>query len=248
MEDEGLRSRLAEVEERIARAAAISGRSREDVRLLLATKTVPAERIRLALEAGFTLIAENRVQELVEKAPALSNTPHESHFIGNLQRNKVNQILKLVTCVQSVDRISLARAISDRVGPTNPMDVYVQVNTSGEESKFGVTPDVAIAFANEVDELDGVAVKGFMTIGLFSTDEVPVRRCYEKLRQIRDEVVSDPSMVGAAELSMGMSGDLEWAIEEGATMVRVGTAVFGKRDTPDSFYWPAEPIPSGEDR
>ncbi|MGB3411996.1 MAG: YggS family pyridoxal phosphate-dependent enzyme [Microthrixaceae bacterium] len=238
MADAGLRQRLALVEERIARATAASGRSPAEVRLLLATKTVPVDRIRIVLEAGYTLIAENRVQELVEKAPDLADVPHESHFIGNLQRNKVNQVLKLVTCVQSVDRIALARAISDRVDPVEPMDVLIQVNTSGEESKFGVSPETAVEFANEVASLPGLAVKGFMTIGLFSTDELPVRRCYEMLRGIRDEVVADQSMADASELSMGMSGDLEWAIEEGATIVRVGTAVFGERATPDSYYWP----------
>ncbi len=236
--DPELSERLAGVQERIAGAAARSGRGADAVRLLLATKTVPAGRIRIALEAGFTLIGENRVQELVDKAPALADIPHEAHFIGNLQRNKVNQVLKLASCVQSVDRISLARSISDRVDPLAPLDVFIQVNTSGEESKFGVSPEEAVGFAHEVAALAGIRVRGFMTIGLFSTDEVPVRRCYELLRSIRDRVVSDAATAEAVELSMGMSGDLEWAIEEGATIVRVGTAVFGRRETPDSFYWP----------
>ncbi|MGB6059053.1 MAG: YggS family pyridoxal phosphate-dependent enzyme [Microthrixaceae bacterium] len=234
---------LAAVEERISRAAARSGRDDSDVRLLLATKTVPGERVRLVLEAGYTLIGENRVQELVDKAPTLADIPHEAHFIGNLQRNKVNQVLRLASCIQSVDRISLARALSDRIDPSAPLDVLIQVNTSGEESKFGMTPDMAGDFAREVAQLPGLRVRGFMTIGLFSTDEVPVRRCYEMLRGIRDEVVADQSMADASGLSMGMSGDLEWAIEEGATIVRVGTAVFGERATPDSYYWPDRTTP-----
>lgn len=234
---------LAEVEERIAGAAARSGRGAGSVRLLLATKTVPAERIRLALDAGYTLIGENRVQELVEKAPALADIPHEAHFIGNLQRNKVNQVLKLASCIHSMDRLTLARAVSDRADPNAPVDVLVQVNTSNEESKFGVAPDSAVDFAHQVADLPGVRLRGFMTIGLFSTDEVPVRRCFELLRSIRDEVVADAATADATELSMGMSGDLEWAIEEGATIVRVGTAVFGRRDTPDSFYWPEGAAP-----
>ena len=233
--DTAIPQRLEELEERISAACAGSGRGRQEVDLLLATKTVPAERIRVALAAGYTLIGENRVQEVVSKADALADIPHQSHFIGHLQRNKINQVLPLVDVVQSIDRLDLAVAVSKRLD--RDLDVLIQVNTSEEESKFGVDPLDAVGLAEQVDSLENLRVAGFMTIGLFSTDEVPVRRCYERLRVLRDEVVSS-SVPDAQILSMGMSGDLEWAISEGATMIRVGSAVFGSRPTSDAYYWP----------
>ena len=226
---------LNALEDRIGGACGSSGRPRGDVRLLLATKTVPVERIRVAIEAGNALIGENRVQEVVAKGPGLADLEHTTHFIGHLQKNKVNQVLPWVQLIQSIDRVEIAEAVSKRLD--RPLNVFVQVNTSGEPSKYGVDPDAAVELAEQVDELPNLSVRGFMTIGLFSTDEVPVRRCYERLRIVRDQAVSG-GLSDAVELSMGMSGDLEWAIAEGSTMVRVGSAVFGARPTSDAYYWP----------
>lgn len=231
---------IARIQERIARACLENGRDPGEVKLLLATKTVPAERIRIALKAGHTLIAENRVQELKEKYDALKEIPHTNHFIGHLQTNKIKDLLKCdVSCIHSVDRADLAEKIQQRLEAQNKsIDVLIQVNTSGEESKFGITPDQAVQLTRQVAQLKNLNIKGLMTIGIFSTDTEKVRRCFRILREIQQEIQA-LNIPGAEmkELSMGMSGDLETAIAEGATIVRVGTAIFGQRTTPDSYYW-----------
>lgn len=233
-------SNIAKIRQRIAAACIASGRLPEEVRLLLATKTVPANGIRMALKAGETLIAENRVQELKEKWDALKDIPHEHHFIGHLQTNKIKDLLKHdVTCIQSADRIELAEKLYQQLSATSrTMDILIQVNTSGEESKFGVHPSHAADLVKQVAALGTLKVKGLMTIGLFSADSEDVRKCFRMLRILRDEIAAmDIPGVEMKELSMGMSSDLEIAIAEGATIVRVGTAIFGQRPTPDSFYW-----------
>lgn len=235
---------LHAVRERIDATAHACGRRPEDVRLLLATKTVPPERILVALRDGSTLIGENRAQELTEKADALSVVPHEAHFIGHLQKNKINQVLRYASCVQSIDSVTLADQVATRIAADRaPLEVFVQVNTSAEDSKYGCAPADALPLARHVGSLPQLRLRGFMTIGLFSDDAVAVRASYRRLREVRDEVLaaSLPGSENARELSMGMSGDLDLAIEEGATMVRVGTAVFGVRPTSDTYYWP----PSG---
>ncbi|NIG55199.1 YggS family pyridoxal phosphate-dependent enzyme [Chitinophaga sp. Cy-1792] len=231
---------IQEILERIEKACIAGNRSKDSVRLLLATKTVAPERIKLALEAGQTLIAENKVQELKEKYEALKDVPHENHFIGHLQTNKVKDILKYeVQCVQSLDRIELAEKLHQRLSTEGRhLDVLLQVNTSGEESKFGVHPDQALALAKAVAAFSTLRIKGLMTIGLLSADAVQVRKCFQLLRTVQGEIAAAAIPgVEMKELSMGMSGDMDIAIEEGATIVRVGTAIFGKRPTPDSFYW-----------
>lgn len=231
---------LNNINERIRKACAKSGRSTEEVRLLLATKTVSAERIKVALENGQTLIAENKVQELKEKYEDLKSIPHENHFIGHLQTNKIKDILKYdVTCVQSLDRLELAEKLHQRLLAENrTMDVLIQVNTSNEESKFGVDPDQAIELTRKISNYSTLRIKGLMTIGLFSAETEKVRACFKILKNLQQDIIREniPN-VEMKELSMGMSGDLETAIEEGATIVRVGTAVFGARIYPDSYYW-----------
>ncbi|CAM3704883.1 YggS family pyridoxal phosphate-dependent enzyme [Elizabethkingia occulta] len=217
-----------------------SSRNPDEVRLLLATKTVPTDRIKLALEAGCTLIAENKVQELKEKYEALKEIPHTNHFIGHLQTNKVKDILKYnVSCIQSLDRIDLAEKLHQRLASENrTIDVLIQVNTSDEESKFGVHPNKAIELVKQVSELSSLKIKGLMTIGLFSAETEKVRTCFRLLKDLQQQIIShNIPRVEMKELSMGMSGDLETAIEEGATIVRVGTAIFGQRTYPDSYYW-----------
>jgi pyridoxal phosphate enzyme (YggS family) len=228
------------IRERIDRACWQSGRNPEEVRLLLATKTVPASRIVEALQAGQTLIAENKIQELKEKYDDLKNVLHENHFIGHLQTNKIKELLRYdVSCIQSVDRWELAEKLQQRlIFEDKKIEVLIQVNTSAEESKYGVAPDEAIAFIKKVASLDRIKIKGLMTIGLFSADTEKVRRCFRLLSDLRQQAAALllPG-VEMKELSMGMSADLETAIEEGATIVRVGTAIFGRRATPDSYYW-----------
>lgn len=234
---------LTLINERIRKACDQSGRNIDDVRLLLATKTVSADHIKIALENGQELIAENKVQELKEKYEDLKDIPHENHFIGHLQTNKIKDILKYdVTCVQSLDRLELAEKLHQRLLAENrTMDVLIQVNTSNEESKFGVNPDQAIELTRKISNYSTLKIKGLMTIGLFSAETDKVRACFKILKKLQQNIITEniPN-VEMKELSMGMSGDLETAIEEGATIVRVGTAVFGARIYPDSYYWDEE--------
>ncbi|QBA21165.1 YggS family pyridoxal phosphate-dependent enzyme [Chryseobacterium indologenes] len=231
---------LTLINERIRKACEQSGRNIDDVRLLLATKTVSAGRIKIALENGQELIAENKVQELKEKYEDLKDIPHENHFIGHLQTNKIKDILKYdVTCVQSLDRLELAEKLHQRLLAENrTMDVLIQVNTSNEESKFGVNPDQAIELTRKISNYSTLKIKGLMTIGLFSAETEKVRACFKILKKLQQDIITEniPN-VEMKELSMGMSSDLETAIEEGATIVRVGTAVFGVRIYPDTYYW-----------
>lgn len=230
---------LARVRTRVDDAARAAGRAASDLRLLVATKTQPADAVRAVVEAGADLIGENRVQELVAKAPDLADLVAagrvEVHMIGHLQRNKVNQVLATATGVESVDSLALTEALAARCARDGrALDVLVQVNVSGEESKSGVRPDDAPALATAVAALDGLRLAGFMTIGANSPDEAVVRAGFARLRAVRDAVVGSgaPGTADARALSMGMSGDLELAVAEGATIVRVGTAVFGPRPTP----------------
>lgn len=231
---------IAVIQERINNACKQCGRDPDEVKLLLATKTVPAERIKAALQAGQTLIAENKVQELKEKYEALREIPHINHFIGHLQTNKIKDLLKYdVSCIQSLDRLDLAEKLHQRLQyERKTIEVLIQVNTSMEASKFGVHPDHAVELVKQVAQMDTLKIKGLMTIGLFSAETGKVRKCFRLLRSIQQEIIAlKIPGVEMRELSMGMSGDLEAAIAEGATIIRVGTAVFGQRMYPDSYYW-----------
>jgi pyridoxal phosphate enzyme (YggS family) len=228
-----IRDRLQAVRDRITAATSAAGREPGSVRLLLATKTVPPERIRVAIEAGADLVGENRVQEVRPKYEALTDLDYERHFIGHLQSNKINALVPYVSCIQSLDRLSLANKLQarlEREGETR--EVMIQVNTSGEESKFGIEPGDAVDFAREVASRDALVVTGLMTIGLFSDDPEVTRPSLITLRETA-EAIRQAAIDGIEmrELSMGMSGDLDVAIEEGATIVRVGSAVFGERQT-----------------
>lgn len=230
---------LKTVHDRIEAACKKSGRNPGEIRLLLATKTVSACNIRVALSAGESLIGENKVQELKQKSDDLKDIDHETHFIGHLQTNKIKDVLRYATCIQSVDRIELAEKLDHRLAfEGRSMDVLLQFNTSHEESKFGMDPTNAIAFATQVAAFKHLRILGLMTIGLFSAETEKVRKCFRVLKEIQQQITGlELPDVKMDILSMGMSGDLETAIEEGSTMVRVGTAIFGKRKYPDSYYW-----------
>lgn len=232
---------IAEIKSRMAEACKKAGRNPEEVKLLLATKTVPADRIKLALATGETLIGENKVQELRDKYEELKEVPHTKHFIGHLQTNKIKDILKAeVACIESLDRWDAAEKLQQRLEyEDKTIEVLIQVNTSYEDSKFGLDPSEAVDFVKKVVTLDRLKIKGLMTIGLFSAEIEEVRKCFQLLKKIQQEIIAEniPN-VEMKELSMGMSGDLETAIEEGSTIIRVGTAIFGKREYPDSHYWP----------
>ncbi|ATA75339.1 YggS family pyridoxal phosphate-dependent enzyme [Capnocytophaga sp. H2931] len=238
--NQNITENINQIQARIENACQKVGRNPKEVKLLLATKTVNAERIKTALNAGYTLIAENKVQEVKEKYDALKDIPHTSHFIGHLQTNKIKEILRYdIRCIQSLDRIELAQKLQQRLAYENRnMDVFIQVNTSNEASKFGIAPEKAIALVQEVAQFDRLHIKGLMTIGLFSAKSEEVRPCFQLLKNLQLEINGlNITNVDVSELSMGMSNDLEIAIEEGATIIRVGTAIFGKRIYSDSYYW-----------
>lgn len=227
---------LADVKARVHLAEAAAGRSGAGVRVLVATKNFGPEAAAAAVAGGASLVGESRMQELAAKGQALRDAGARVHVIGQLQRNKAREAIAWADCVQTVDSMPLAERL-DRLATDagRPLDVMIQVNVSGEESKAGVAPDVALDFATAVAALPALRVVGFMTIGLNSPDESAVRAGYARLAAIRDRALVDADSGARAglrdawELSMGMSRDLEWAIAEGATMVRVGTAVMGER-------------------
>lgn len=238
---------LATVREKIRSAAVRSGRRADAVRLVLVTKTVDAERVRTAVRAGQIDLGENKVQEGRRKAGELAEETIRWSMIGHLQSNKVKDVLRFACEVQSLDRLSLASALEKRLQHLGQgLDVLVQVNTSSEASKYGLAPDEVPAFLRELQAFDALRPRGFMTLARFTPDVAEVRRCFRVLRTIRDRAMLDaPQGAGLAELSMGMSGDYGVAIEEGATILRVGQAVFGPRPLPDSYYWPDLALASG---
>ncbi|MCB0869827.1 MAG: YggS family pyridoxal phosphate-dependent enzyme [Solirubrobacterales bacterium] len=225
-----IRANITAVRERMASACERAGREPDSVRLLLATKTVEPDRIRVAIEAGETLVAENRVQEVRPKFEALEDLEYERHFIGHLQSNKVNALVPYISCLQTLDRLSLARKLQNRLereGET--LEVLIQVNTSGEQTKAGLDPDEVEPFIRTIAGLDALKIRGLMTIGLNAEPEV-ARPSLTSLREIADRIREENiEGVEMTELSMGMTGDLEVAIEEGSTIVRVGSAIFGAR-------------------
>jgi pyridoxal phosphate enzyme (YggS family) len=231
------RGNLAAVEDRIARACARAGRDRASVRLLPVTKTVPAHILRLAHAAGIRSMGENKIQEAAAKRRALDDLGIDWSIVGHLQTNKVKYLTRLATEFHALDSLRLAELIDARLEREDRfLDVFVQVNTSGENSKFGLHPDALLPFVDRLEEFHRLRPRGLMTLALFSSDMARVRPCFALLRRLRDEAVRHvPGLTG---LSMGMTGDFEAAIEEDATVVRVGQAIFGERPTPDNHYWP----------
>ena len=223
---------LARTRSRVAAAARASGRDPAEIDLLLAVKRQPVDAVREAVAAGASLLGHNRAQELLQMAPQLADVPHEMHFIGHLQSNKVNQILPWVTCVQSVDSPALAQRL-DRAAERaqRVLDVFVQVNTSAEATKFGVGVADAVPTAHAVASLPNLRLRGLMTIGAHTSDTAVVRASFDRLTELRHALLASgaPGTGQARELSMGMSADLEVAIAAGSTMVRVGSDVFGPR-------------------
>lgn len=224
-----VQSALADVERRIDAACDRAGRDRGGVALLPVTKTVPAERIRWAIEAGYRTLAENRVQDAAAKADALADAGVHWHLIGHLQRNKVKQALGFASCIQTLDRANLVERLADQLAARDERrEVLMQVNTSGAASQFGVAPEEAEALAAVIAARPELEWTGLMTIGRFSENPEDTRDCFQALRGLRDRL-RDRFARPLPVLSMGMSGDLEVAVEEGATLVRVGSAVFGAR-------------------
>ena len=223
-------SNLVQINQRINAAAQQAGRDPASVRLVAVSKTRPAADIVEAFQAGQTIFGENYIQELVPKLAEVSE-PVQWHMIGHLQSNKVKYIAGQVALIHSVDRISLATEIDRQWGKLGKIcDVLVQVNISGEETKSGTTEEGAIQLVQECAKLSHVRVRGLMTMPPFFDDPEAARPYFAELRRLSQTVASrNISGVDMVELSMGMSGDFEAAIEEGATLVRIGTAIFGNR-------------------
>lgn len=234
---------LAAVQARIAAACQRAGRDAASVRLLPVSKTKPPERLRLAYAAGCRMLGENKVQEASGKWESMQDlTDLHWSIIGHLQTNKARLVARFASEFQALDSVRLAQALDRRLqAEGRSLDVFVQVNTSGEASKYGLSPEDVGGFLRELPAFSSLRVRGLMTLALFSTEAERVRPCFVRLRELRDRLRQDaPDGIALDELSMGMSGDFEIAIEEGSTVVRVGQAIFGARPMPDSHYWPGE--------
>lgn len=222
-------ARVAAVRARIDAAAARAGRDPGEVRLLPVSKTVPSDRLRAAVATGMTLLGENKVQEAARKSQELVDLGVSWALIGHLQTNKARDVVAFATEFHALDSVRLAEALDRRLRAAGRgLDVFVQVNTSAEESKSGLPPEEVLGFLAELPRFETLGVRGLMTLAIRSDDAERVRACFRLLRALRDRA-RDQDLIGPGELSMGMSGDYEMAIEEGATTVRVGQAIFGAR-------------------
>jgi pyridoxal phosphate enzyme (YggS family) len=223
--DEGLAARLEEIRGRIEGACRRAGRPAGSVRLIAVTKNHPAETAQRLIDLGVRDIGENRVQEIEEKAPQLTGE-FTVHLIGSLQTNKAQKVWPLAGWIQSVDREKLVRRLEGLYAGGERKRVLVEVNTSGEASKSGCAPEECGRLCEMAAAGGALEIRGLMTVGPLGGDEAAVRRAFATLRELSQKYCAG---IGAPELSMGMSGDFEWAIEEGATMVRLGTALVGSR-------------------
>ncbi len=215
---------------RINEAAVRAGRDPADIKLIGVTKTVDTERIKAAYNCGIKDFGENRVQELCEKTDIL-DINCKWHLIGHLQTNKVKYIIDKVSLIHSLDSLELAKEISRRAEKAGRIaEVLVQVNVAGEDTKFGIGPEETPAFIKEVSHMGNIRIKGLMTIAPLSEDPENVRWVFAGLGKLRIDISRENiDNVDMDYLSMGMSNDFEVAIEEGSNMVRIGTALFGKR-------------------
>ncbi|MGE5507083.1 MAG: YggS family pyridoxal phosphate-dependent enzyme [Chitinophagales bacterium] len=232
----GLKSELAgsvrDIQERIARACARAGRDPAGVRLVAVTKGRSLEELKALWELGVTDFGENRVQELTRKAAALAGegVAPAWHMIGYLQRNKVKALLDWCRIIHSLDRLELGEAVSARAQGGPPVKTLVEVNITGEATKSGVGPEEALALVRRLARLPGLVVSGLMTMAPAGAGEDECRRVFGSLRQLRDRLAGEEGAgASLAELSMGMSQDFEAAVMEGATLVRVGRALFQPR-------------------
>jgi pyridoxal phosphate enzyme (YggS family) len=230
-----LRARLEAINQRIAAACERAGRQVSEITLVAVSKTVNVARIREAIEAGVRALGESRIQEAAAKIPELKPLSAERkvqwHLIGHLQSNKARRAVELFDAVHSVDSLNLAERLDRIAGESGKrLPVFIEVNLGGEESKTGAAPDEVLPLCEQIGKLPRLELKGLMTVPPFSDNPEDARPFFQHLRRLRDEA----RQAGAAEgglndLSMGMSDDFEIAIEEGATFIRVGTALFGAR-------------------
>lgn len=224
----GLAGRVGQVRDAIREHQARAGWT-HPVTIIAVTKTHPAEAVTAALAAGLTAVGENRVQEALAKQEALPGVPVEWHLIGSLQRNKARQAVNRFALIHSVDSLALAQELDRRAAPGSRQRVLVQVNCSAEPQKGGVEPDQLPALLEAVARLERLDLQGLMTMAALTEDLAVQRQAFRLLRELRDAAQGQGHPL--PELSMGMSGDYLVAVEEGATMVRLGTLLFGERGT-----------------
>lgn len=224
--------RLQNVKNRIETAARGCGRNPETIRLVAVSKTVPTNRVRQAIEAGATILGENYVQEARTKFNDLATYPVSWHFIGHLQSNKAKYAVRLFDLIHSVDTLKLARELDKQSHKINKIqEVLIQVNISEEASKSGVNVKDTYNLLKDISLLENLSVKGLMTMPPYFNAPEKVRPYFAALRGLRDRLEQKGLLnMSLSELSMGMTGDFEVAIQEGATLVRIGTAIFGERE------------------
>jgi PLP dependent protein len=226
MDFPGLPARLAAVRDAVARHQEVGGWS-HGVRIVAVTKTHGPEAVRAALAAGLREVGENRVQEALQKQEALPGVSVEWHLVGTLQRNKAKYATGRFALIHSVDRVDLAAELDRRAAAGSRQPILVQVNCSAEPQKGGVAPEFLPGLLDEIRLLERIEVQGLMTMSALTDDRAEQRRAFRLLRELRDR--SEGSGHRLPELSMGMSGDYPVAVEEGATMIRLGTVLFGDR-------------------
>lgn len=221
---------MARVRADIAHAAVSSGRRIDDIKLIAVSKTKPAEFVEVAAQAGQWAFAENTVQEATKKIPLLADLPLEWHLIGHLQSNKTKRAAALFNWIHSLDSIDIARKL-EQAAPSVGLDCLVQVNLSGEPSKHGCAADQLPQLIEGLlaQQLQRIRLRGLMTIARNGAGEHETRSTFSALRELRDRTAYSYRLAGFDQLSMGMSGDYHWAVAEGATMLRVGSAIFGQR-------------------
>ena len=225
-----LKKRLENVKDHINKAALKCSRDPESIHLVAVSKTIPANRVREAIEAGVTILGENYVQEARNKFNALGTYPVSWHFIGHLQSNKAKYAVRLFDLIHSVDTLKLARELNKQAKKVDKVqDVLMQINISKEQSKSGSDIENAVNLIKDIVFFENLSVKGFMAMPPFFNNPEKARPYFLALRNLRDQIQKAFPGVVLNELSMGMTGDFEVAIEEGATLVRIGTAIFGER-------------------
>ncbi len=220
-----IKENLERIHEKIEKALERSGR-KDSVTLVAVTKTVEPERIIQAIECGVSIIGENRVQEALEKFKIIGNRA-EWHMVGHLQRNKVKDAVKIFKMIQSIDKVETAAEIQKRTD--NLIDILIEINSSGEETKYGIDPGDASKLVEEIIQMNKLRIRGIMTIGPLTDDEKLIRKAFSLTRETFEKLKNSYPELNLEILSMGMSGDYEIAIEEGSNMVRIGTAIFGER-------------------
>ena len=222
--------RLENIKDRINKSAIRSGRDPKSVRLVAVSKTVPANRMKEAIDAGVDILGENYIQETRTKFNELARYPVSWHFIGHLQTNKAKYAVRLFDLIHSVDSLKLAQELDKQAKKVNKIqEILIQINIAKEPSKSGADAENTSNLIKDISCLENLSVKGLMIMPPFFNDPEKVRPYFSALREIRDRIHQTVSGVDLYELSMGLSNDFEAAVEEGATLVRIGTAIFGER-------------------